>query len=329
MSLDERLRSDLAALRVDPPAPGPTLDRVRARGQRRRRRRVIVPVAAALVAILVLVTGAIAGARRSSTLHVVGPPSTVARPSPSTTGAPSTVTTPPPPASSSTAPQRPTTTLAVPTTVGTTECPTDLGIGDAAGFGSIGLTNVTPRAPIAGLGPITAYRDTHRFTELLGPPGWTCHALDAADGSIGLNLYAPGSAPGSSGGLPWLGGPGANITNGITSQIVPACVGCIQAMVCGVFPAAPAALNADIPCTNSPGAGETDITLDPSVVSFSVPAGVKGTWDNTDGTAPADGVVMFMNRGSHYEAYMAVCVLPSSQHAVCTAVLDDFVTRLR
>jgi hypothetical protein len=75
-----------------------------------------------------------------------------------------------------------------------------------------------------------------------------------------------------------------------------------------------------------PYAGESVETIGDGIVGFLDPPGVKGSGAGSGGTYPANGVATFHGGGNGDEAsYIETCTLPDSDHALCTAALDDFV----
>ena len=85
------------------------------------------------------------------------------------------------------------------------------------------------------------------------------------------------------------------------------------------------------PCQGpTPPPTEADRILGSEAVTFRDPSGVSGTWDNLAATLAANGVVTFNpNRvGSSTDPVtgQAACLLPTGDHALCTAAVDDFAT---
>jgi hypothetical protein len=68
----------------------------------------------------------------------------------------------------------------------------------------------------------------------------------------------------------------------------------------------------------------------PNIVEFEDPPGVVGNFSASGGPYPANGVVVWYpstTSGNYpYEAD-AECTLPASEHASCTAILNDFLDR--
>lgn len=70
----------------------------------------------------------------------------------------------------------------------------------------------------------------------------------------------------------------------------------------------------------SPTAQDTN-----DVVDFEDPPGVSGDGSPSGGPYPANGVAVLDNSPTPSSAYKETCTLPSSQHALCTAVLNSFI----
>jgi hypothetical protein len=71
--------------------------------------------------------------------------------------------------------------------------------------------------------------DARQVTPLLGPRGWRCHVLFAADGGVTITLAPPLAAVSDE--------PSSAATR-ITAESEPACQGCVYALVCAYIPVA-------------------------------------------------------------------------------------------
>lgn len=155
---------------------------------------------------------------------------------------------------------------------------------------------------------------------MLGPAGWTCAALLAADGSSRLDVFAPGEPD-----------PEAATSQVRSDQAVVAmqtggCVGCNVTQACPLFPAAAAAAAADqLPCRAKPAA-ESVVHLSHTAVGFEDPPGVPGEGVPSGGPYPANGVMTYVDPNGHHPSYVATCTLPDSRHVLCTASLNLFVS---
>ncbi len=169
---------------------------------------------------------------------------------------------------------------------------------------------------------VAVYTDARGELRVLGPAGWTCAALLAADGSSAVDAYAPGEPDPGAGRSP------ARSDRAVVASQTGGCVGCDVVQACPLFPAAAAAAAADqLPCTGRPAA-ESVVRLGGTVVGFEDPPGVAGDGVPSGGPYPANGVVTYVdaNHSGQYPSYLATCTLPASQHPLCTASLNLFVS---
>jgi hypothetical protein len=157
---------------------------------------------------------------------------------------------------------------------------------------------------------------TDSVPPILGPQGWSCDATVGADGSTGIHVYPPGSPPPASGSL---GQPG------IQAVSDSACQGCVFGTVCRFIPAAGQQLSyATMTCPAAPAAETVDwIKGSPAgstpisdVIGFADPANPN----------PINAVVLYDNSGNFGSAAEDTCALPPSEHVLCTAILNDFVS---
>ena len=185
--------------------------------------------------------------------------------------------------------------------------------------------------PAAQASQLAVYADTADFTRLLGPKGWTCVAIYAADGSGGVALYAPGETvpaddPAARTGPlePPSADEAVTVTETGGSQVQAA------ATACPYFASAAAATRRDLQkgCAPPPR-GETVEHLSSTVTLFGDPPGVAGGGVPSGGPYPANGVVTYtpVSPLSAPGSHVATCTLPPAEHAVCTTVLDDIVSR--
>ena len=74
--------------------------------------------------------------------------------------------------------------------------------------------------------------------------------------------------------------------------------------------------------------------LSSTVVSFSDPPGTAGNANPSGGEYPANAVMTYVidppgSQGNYRTSWLETCTLPYSQHALCTAVFNDFVARYK
>jgi hypothetical protein len=160
---------------------------------------------------------------------------------------------------------------------------------------------------------------------VLGPAGWVCSALVAADGGQSLDVYPAGEPDLSTGevspGTPvvqvvgeWTGhGPGAQL-------------------ICPLFPASAAVtfLNGAPPCPTIPS-GERIIRSTDDVVRFEDPAGLRGSGAGSGGPLVSRGAAVYpqMNPEPAGGVTVAIlsCTLPPAQAGLCDGIEADFVVR--
>lgn len=179
---------------------------------------------------------------------------------------------------------------------------------------------------------LTFYTDAkYNLTPVLGPSGWNCFASEDADGTSSISIYPPGVRD------PGAAANGTEETMGVEETQIPACVGCIADLVCPVF------LNAEtqlgytsqycpgyVPSSESvrflDGNAETDF----GVAVLSDPPGSRGTVTLSGGDYPAMGALLYVRGGtpnSQASGGKVSCVLPRRYSALCSAIINDFVSR--
>jgi hypothetical protein len=219
-----------------------------------------------------------------------------------------------PPASAGTIPRAPFPAVPV------TSCPTISG-GDQAA-----APRIPSRLPLAAstatAGRLAFYSDG--FVILLGPRGWSCRGVDAADGSLSLSVFPRGHTD------PLLGHVSADAA-GITAFIDYTGHGPGALLVCSLFPqSAAAALARGITSCPAPPRREQLERPTPDVVIFRDPPGVAGTGSPSGGRNAASGLVSFPQlrpEPSSVPVAKATCSLPPSMTALCSAIVADFLTR--
>jgi hypothetical protein len=190
------------------------------------------------------------------------------------------------------------------------------------------LPATTPATVGAGQAPsLAVYGDTAGEMLMIGPKGWICTAQFGADGSGGLVITPPGetisTSPGSRAQV-----PSSSAVEAIEVYETGASPVQGAALACPVLNAAAQAMARDLnqTCTPHPPA-ETVYPVSENEVAFYDPPGVAGDGAPSGGVNPANGVVLYLPSKGKDSAYLATCTLPAAQHAVCTTVLNDVVTR--
>jgi hypothetical protein len=185
-------------------------------------------------------------------------------------------------------------------------------------FGVSGPTRHVPSTvALRANGPtqgLVAYTNTELF--LIGPRGLRCHGIVATDGGSQVIAWAAGQPE-----------PGLHAHGiGLTLTIDPACAGCRADDACPFFAAFARTLG--FPCADGVPAGEVVARPSPSLAFFQDPPGVAGSGWPSGGRYPANGVVG--TRGSPAGdalVYRSTCTLPSADHSICNASLNDVIAR--
>lgn len=266
--------------------------------------RVIVPV----LAVAAVGIGFGVGAATSSS----GPKGAAA--TTSTTASPTTVPT--------ATTRAPATTSTVPNSlISVVSCPTTYGVSGGASGTALGQTIPVELAPATASQLDFYSNDQKTVTPILGPRGWNCRAEVATDGSIGIDVFPSSKSDRRRGPAP----PG----DGIHAISQGACQGCVYATVCALVPGAAQQLGytqGGISCTARP-AGETLDWLAGTATGNPSVRDVIGFEDPS--TPPTDGVVLYDSPTgqSPGASSQESCTLPAGEHPLCTAILDDFVSR--
>jgi len=175
--------------------------------------------------------------------------------------------------------------------------------------------------------------DTRSLDPVLAPRGWECRVGIGADGSTEVAVYPPGTAAPSQGVVT------AN-AEAVLASSTSACQGCTYTAVCMFVPAAGQQLGfagTGIGCPTRPPGEQVDwIRGSPNdsgpivddEIGFLDPPGLKGTGFPSGGNNPANGVVLYrFTSGTGGTSAIETCTLPTSDHSLCTAVLNDFAGR--
>ncbi|HXQ60036.1 MAG TPA: hypothetical protein VN799_08045, partial [Acidimicrobiales bacterium] len=160
---------------------------------------------------------------------------------------------------------------------------------------------------------------------VLGPAGWACSALVAADGGELLDVYPPGQ-------------PDLSVTViSPGSQVVQLEVdytghGPGAGLICPLFPDSPAAtFESGLPCPTLPPA-ESTLRLTDDVVAFSDPPGVRGTGAGSGGPLRSLGDAVYPQvkpaepPGGVTVAVLS-CTLASNVDPLCMSIQADFLVR--
>lgn len=209
----------------------------------------------------------------------------------------------------------PTAPLAVPVVM----CPTTAGVNQPASVAPTPPTTVATTA--AGAAKLAAYVDRYASLTVLAPRGWTCAAIDAADGNTDIFVVPPGASAANPPG-PFT----VRSADGIHAVQYPACASCKYELLCPVMPDPQDAASAPR-CFATPPSRERRTAVSPDVVAFIDPPHVAGNGAPSGGPHAANGVILRQPDAAGQPALGETCTLPNSQYGVCTAALTDFVQR--
>jgi hypothetical protein len=167
--------------------------------------------------------------------------------------------------------------------------------------------------------PATSHRlaaYTNGFTYLIGPASMNCAGFVAVDGGTQVIIWPHGHAKPSR----------HSRSPGLTIAVDPACASCKAYDACPLLPSVASSLG--FPCTTGIPAGERVYVLRSTVVLFEDPPGVAGDGWPSGGPDPANGLVGEIVSIPQFPGiYRATCTLPASEHAICTASLNDAIAR--
>jgi hypothetical protein len=163
------------------------------------------------------------------------------------------------------------------------------------------------------------------FVTLLGPRGWSCRAVEAADGGRSLSVFPPGQTD------PLLADHLPTNAAGVTALIDYTGHGPGALLVCSLFPRSDAAALARgvAACPTIPRREQLERPT-PDIVRFHDPPGVKGTGLPSGTHNAASGLVSFPQlhpEPSSVPVAKATCSLPPSTSSLCSAIVGDFLTR--
>jgi hypothetical protein len=187
-----------------------------------------------------------------------------------------------------------------------------------------GTPFVARQLPAAiALGGLSFYSNG-RIT-VLGPAGWACSGLVAADGGQQLDVYEPGRPDLSTHEVP----PGTEVIQ-INSDYTGHGPG--AQLICPLFPSSPAAtiLGPSLPCP-ARAAREHVVRLSGDVVTFTDPAGVLGSGAGSGGSLATIGAAVYPQITPEPEGGVTVhllsCTLPATSAEDCDAIKADFLVR--
>lgn len=160
---------------------------------------------------------------------------------------------------------------------------------------------------------------------VLGPTGWACGALVAADGGQRLDVYPPGQ-PDYSTQLAPKGAELVEVQVDYTGHVPGV------ALVCDLFPdsaGVSVAKESGYPCQKP--ASEKSTQLTPDVVVFTDAPGVKGSGTASGGSLTSMGAAVYpqLSFGSTASVNVSLlsCTLPKTDASLCRAIEGDYLVR--
>jgi hypothetical protein len=196
-------------------------------------------------------------------------------------------------------------------------CPTTVAIAAQPPIAPL-PTSVSVDLPESMADRVVVYVDKGNRTMLLGPKGWTCVAAYGADGSGGIDLYAPGEPAAHAFSPVPIADQAITIAETGGSPVHAA------GQACPYFPAAATVTQSAIGhgCPAPPQA-ERVTAVSSSVVAFDDPPGTKGGGVPLGGPYLASSVMSY-SQSSQPGTYLATCTLPASGQRICAFVLSYF-----
>lgn len=221
----------------------------------------------------------------------------------------------------------------------------DTSLGEASSTTSVPATmSITLPKALASTG-LAFYASNDDSVAVLAPSGWSCAAQVGADGSASLVAVPPDEAQVLGHGPHHSIPPGQEnkLAEAITLSDTGGCAGCASTQACGLFkqttaappgPTGPAGNDSEgsddppsPPCPATSSSQEEVTMLSSTVAAFEDPPGVSGTGVPSGGANPANGILTYAGTGDSQPSYLSTCTLPESDHALCTAVLNDVLKR--
>jgi hypothetical protein len=207
-------------------------------------------------------------------------------------------------------------------TVPVVSCPVEVGAGSPP---TVGI----PRLLTASLPAKTASRlsaFSNGIFTVLGPKGWACSSLFAADGSQNLGVFPPGESDPTA-------FDASNTLRAVIARVDYLGHGPGVSLVCDLFPNAPGVKSLGDPkqfgSSCSPPANEVVQRPTPDVALFRDRPSVKGTGDLSGGPNQVSGVLVFPQNDPASVGNIAKesCALPRNLASLCGAILSDFAVR--
>lgn len=206
-------------------------------------------------------------------------------------------------------------------------CPTQLAVEDPTTTTAPATMSATLPSSVPA-SQLSFYAASTDNLTIMAPSGWSCQATVAVDGGGSITVLPPSESGGlSAEQLSATGDPQA-----VTATTTGGCQGCAYGVACPFFTASALGPLADegngLTCRGVPSGEDASMVSSTEAVFFD-PAGVAGTGDPSGGPYPANGVVILQGptSGAESDTFTATCTLPEQDHALCTAILNDFSSR--
>ena len=181
-------------------------------------------------------------------------------------------------------------------------------------------TSVKVDLPKSSASKLALYADDEGVIEMLAPTGWTCSALIGADGSSSVTVQPAASPPTPS---------PVTTAEEVRAAQTSACVGCRESLACPLFLDAARDYLQQFQqrCPSRRPTSERLTTINPHVVHFTDPPGIKGDGDPSGGKYGAMGVMTYYDDLASDGSWTETCVLPPSDTSTCTAIIQNFDSR--
>jgi hypothetical protein len=160
---------------------------------------------------------------------------------------------------------------------------------------------------------------------VLGPAGWACGGLVAADGGQKLDVFPPGT-PDYSTELAPKGAALVEVDADYTGHLPGA------DEICALFPHSAAASEVQsggMSCPAPTGEKTSQVTSD--IVSFTDPPAVAGTGSGSGGSLASVGAGVYpqlpFGGTASVDISLLSCTLPKKTASLCPAILNDFLAR--
>ena len=195
------------------------------------------------------------------------------------------------------------------------ECPTQYGIDNPGPPGAV--KSVTVPGDVAS--SLANYTDGLHYMSVVGPRGWHCDAIDAADGNADLFIAPPGASSAPSG-----NGYTKDAREGIGARFGGSAQLPFE-FTCAAMPDLGVTSDAE-KCPKVP-AGERFTRVNHTTADFIDPPGVAGIGTPSGGPYTARGQIRYSPppiATTGDEAAQVTCTLPASDASLCQTIVDYF-----